>query len=110
MDYFLGFSYAFQYYFGVPVLFVAIPIVTGLLVLVFSKERRIKKAIIFFSVALVISGIMILPGYFADESLRKSQYRAECEEQRQADIERIRIIQQTNPGSIKNVYVPPPCE
>ena len=40
MDYFLGFSYAFQYYFGVPVLFVAIPIVTGLLVLVFSKEHR----------------------------------------------------------------------
>ena len=109
MNYFSGLNYAFEYYVGIPLSLVLIPLIAGLVILILSKENRFKRALISFFVMLVIVGVVVLPGFFARRSAERNELRVACEEQRQADIDRVRQLQETNPDSLKNVYNPPPC-
>ncbi len=110
MNYFSGLNYAFEYYVGIPLSLVLIPLFAGLVVLVVSKKNRVKQALISLFVMLAIVGVVVLPGFFSRRSAERNEHRAACEEQRQADIERVRQLQETDPGSLKNVYNPPPCD
>lgn len=106
----LSLAFAFPYLFGIPMSVVTIPLVFGILGAVFSGEERLKQAAYSFGISLLVAGAIILPGFFKAQSQAREEFRIECERQRQADIESWRIRQETDPGSIKNVYVPPPCE
>ena len=108
--YTLGFINAFKYYIGIPISVVIIPLVSGILGFILSRETRLKQALYTFLISLLVTGVIILPGHFRTQAQEKEKARAECERQRQGDIERIRILQETDPGSIKNLYVPPPCQ
>lgn len=108
--YLVGASLAFEYFVGIPVSVIIIPLIFGIVALIFSKEARFKQALSTFLISLLVSGVVILPRHFKAQSVERREAKMECERQRQEDIEMTETFKRTNPESIKNVYVPPPCE
>ncbi|KKW38984.1 hypothetical protein A3I46_02730 [Candidatus Kaiserbacteria bacterium RIFCSPLOWO2_02_FULL_54_13] len=101
---------AFPYLFGIPISVILIPIIFGIFGFVFSKEIRFRQASYSFVISLLVAGVIILPSFFMAQSDIRKEAKIECERQRQETIESWRIRQETNPESIKNVYIPAPCE